>query len=76
MGVLININSFKDAENLIRKLSYMSGTFDLKQGRYIVDAKSIMGVLSLSLDEPMEIESSDFSDKDMKIILRNYVNND
>lgn len=76
MGVVININSFKNAENLIRKLSYMSGSFDLRQGRYIVNAKSIMGILSLNLDEPMEISSNDFSDKDLKIILHSYVNND
>lgn len=76
MGVVININSFKNVENLIRKLSYMSGSFDLRQGRYIVNARSIMGILSLNLDEPMEISASDFSDKDMKIILHSYVNND
>ena len=76
MGVVININSFKKAENLINKLSYMSGSFDLRQGRYIVNAKSIMGILSLDLDKPMEISSSNFSDEQMKIILQDYIDND
>ena len=32
---------------------------DLMSGRYIVDAKSIVGIFSLSLDKPVEIKIHD-----------------
>ena len=56
--VLGSINDVKDFVNAVTKYSY---DVDLSSGRYVVDAKSIMGIFSLDLSKPikMEIHSDD-----------------
>lgn len=39
--------------NIINKYSY---DIDLRSGRHIVDAKSILGIFSLDLSKPIELE--------------------
>ena len=38
--------------NSIQKVNQFDNDFDLVSGRYIVDAKSVMGIFSLDLNEP------------------------
>lgn len=44
----------------IKKFNYWATRFDgdvsLKSGRYIIDAKSIDGIFTLSLDKPVDLE--------------------
>jgi phosphotransferase system HPr-like phosphotransfer protein len=56
--------SLKDVENVkqfVQKVEAFPYDFDLTQGRYIVDAKSLLGVLSLDLGSPvaMTVHTSD-----------------
>lgn len=54
MKVLINtVEKVKDFVNATTKLSC---DVDIVSGRHIIDAKSIMGVLSLDVSRPIEIE--------------------
>lgn len=48
--LLDSIDSVKDFVNLINR--YKS-EIDLASGRYVVDAKSIMGIFSLELSKPL-----------------------
>lgn len=51
--ILLNtIESVKDFVNIISKFDSPT---DLVSGRYIVDAKSIMGIFSLDLSHPLEL---------------------
>ena len=45
----IKLNSDNDVKDFVNLVSKYSCDFDLVSGRYVVDAKSIMGVLSLYL---------------------------
>jgi len=58
---LSSINDVKLFVNAVNKYSYDT---DLTSGRYVVDAKSIMGIFSLDLSKPikMEIFSDDCDD--------------
>ncbi len=58
---LASINSVKNFVNIVGKYDY---DMDLISGRYVVDAKSIMGIFSLDLAEPikMEIHQDDCED--------------
>ena len=47
--VRISLNSFV---NEITKFDY---DFDLVSGRYVIDAKSIMGIFSLDLSKPIDL---------------------
>jgi len=50
---LSSINDVKDFVNLVSRYDF---DVDLTSGRYVVDAKSIMGIFSLNLSKPIKIE--------------------
>ena len=53
-NLMINsINDVKDFVNIVSKYDF---DIDLTSGRYIVDAKSIMGIFSLDLSKPIKVE--------------------
>lgn len=60
---LKSINDVKDFVNTVTKYEF---DVDLSSGRYIVDAKSIMGIFSLDLSKPIKVEI--FSDDCQKFI--------
>ena len=41
--------------NSIDKVKYSDVDFDLVSGRYVIDAKSIMGIFSLDLSKPIDL---------------------
>lgn len=51
--MLRSINDVKDFVNLVNKYKF---DVDLTSGRYVVDAKSIMGIFSLDLGKPIRVE--------------------
>ena len=59
--LLGSINDVKDFVNTVSKYDF---DVDLTSGRYVVDAKSIMGIFSLDLSKPIKVEiHSDDCDK-------------
>lgn len=50
---LKSINDVKDFVNSVNKYDF---DVDLTSGRYVVDAKSIMGIFSLDLSKPIKVE--------------------
>ena len=62
------INDVKDFVNIVSKCDF---EVDLTSGRYVVDAKSIMGIFSLDLSKPIKAEvHSDDCEKFMDEIKR------
>lgn len=51
--LLSSINDVKDFVNIVSKYDF---DVDLASGRYVVDAKSIMGIFSLDLSKPIKVE--------------------
>ncbi len=47
--VIIYLNSIDDIKKFVSIVSKYDGDFDLISGKYVVDAKSIMGIFSLNL---------------------------
>ncbi len=52
--VLSSINDVKNFVNVVTKYDF---EIDLTSGRYVVDAKSIMGIFSLDLTQPIKVEA-------------------
>ena len=50
--ILSSIQDVRDFVNLVILVDY---EVDLEQGRYIIDAKSIMGIFSLDLLSPISV---------------------
>ena len=53
--VTVKINSIQDVQNFVRIVSTLKANIDLHSGRYIVDGKSIMGIFSLDLMNPIKL---------------------
>ena len=51
--MLNSINDVKDFVNIVSRYDF---DVDLTSGRYVVDAKSIMGIFSLNLSKPIKVE--------------------
>jgi len=53
----IALNSISHVKNFVNKVNKYDFDVDLTSGRYIVDAKSIMGIFSLDLGKPIMLEA-------------------
>ena len=53
--VHISLNSIDKAKSFVNDLAKFDVDFDLVSGRYIIDAKSIMGIFSLDLSKPIDL---------------------
>lgn len=53
--VMISLNSIDKVKSFVNDISRFNCDFDLVSGRYVIDAKSIMGIFSLDLSKPIEL---------------------
>ena len=53
--VQISLNSIDKVKNFVNEISKFDYDFDLVSGRYVIDAKSIMGIFSLDLSRPIDL---------------------
>ncbi|MDY5577429.1 MAG: HPr family phosphocarrier protein [Lachnospiraceae bacterium] len=51
--VQISLSSIDDVKQFIQTITMFDGNFELISGKYIVDAKSILGVFSIDLSKPV-----------------------
>lgn len=52
----IMLNSINDVKNFVNTVNKYDFDIDLTSGRYVVDAKSIMGIFSLDLSKPIRVD--------------------
>lgn len=50
--VTINLGSIDKVKSFVNDITKFDSDFDLVSGRYVIDAKSIMGIFSLDLSKP------------------------
>ena len=53
--VQISLNSIDKVKSFVNDISKFNNDFDLVSGRYVIDAKSIMGIFSLDLSKPIDL---------------------
>lgn len=53
--VQITLNSIEKVKSFVNVISNYDYDFDLVSGRYVIDAKSIMGIFSLDLSKPITL---------------------
>lgn len=49
LGTTAQVNAF------VRRIESFDGEFDILSGRYIIDAKSILGIFSIDLSKPLTL---------------------
>ena len=68
--MLNSINDVKDFVNIVCRYDF---DVDLTSGRYVVDAKSIMGIFSLNLSKPIKVEVHSDNCDDLMAELQRFI---
>ena len=68
--VHILIDSIDKVKAFVNEITKFDNDFDLVSGRYVIDAKSIMGIFSLDLSKPIElnIHSENNADEILEVL--------
>ncbi len=68
--VQISLNSIDKVKSFVNEITKFNNDFDLVSGRYVIDAKSIMGIFSLDLSKPIQlnIHAEDNIDEIMEVL--------
>ncbi len=68
--VQVCLDSIEKVKDFVNDISGFDTDFDLSSGRYVIDAKSIMGIFSLDLsrDINLTIHDTDEMDKILEVI--------
>ena len=53
--VQISLNSIDKVKSFVNDITKFNNDFALVSGRYVIDAKSIMGIFSLDLSKPINL---------------------
>ena len=53
--VQISLNSIDKVKSFVNDITKFDYDFDLVSGRYVIDAKSIMGIFSLDISKPIDL---------------------
>jgi phosphotransferase system HPr-like phosphotransfer protein len=52
---MISLDSIDKVKSFCSEIAKFDAEFDLVSGRYVIDAKSIMGIFSLDIGKPIEL---------------------
>lgn len=73
--VNISLNTIEKVKSFVSTINSFDNEFDLISGRYVIDAKSIMGIFSLDLSKPisLNIHADDECLETILASLKNYI---
>ncbi len=71
--VQISLNSIDKVKSFVNDVTKFDYDYDLVSGRYVIDAKSIMGIFSLDLSKPIDLNiHTDGNADDVMSVLSQY----
>ena len=68
--VYVCLPTVEAVQDFVVKISPLEGNFDLLTNSYILDAKSLMGILSLDLSKPLKLAVEKDTEETMRTIGR------
>ncbi len=72
--IQISLNSIGKVKSFVNAITQFDSDFDLISGRYVIDAKSIMGIFSLDLSKPIDLAiHTDENLEDIMEVLKPYL---
>lgn len=66
--VRVQLDSIDKIKVFNRTVCKFDCDFDLEQGRYYIDAKSMLGIMSLDLSSPLELHFSSSEEEEAQIL--------
>lgn len=73
-SIKVSLNSIDKVKNFVNVINTFDGDFDLTSDRYVIDAKSIMGIFSLDITNALTLTIHDDNEVDaVKKALANYI---
>ena len=71
--IKIMLSNVENIRNFVNEVILVSYDVDLMQGRYTIDAKSIMGIFSLDLSKPITLNvHAEENAEEIMAVLENY----
>ena len=71
--MLVDLNSIDKVKEFVKLMSEIEDNIDLVSGRYIVDAKSLLGIFSLDLSKPIKLEfNGSNNEENIKKLLQEF----
>lgn len=72
--IKVSLNSIDKVKTFVNDINRFDFDFDLVSGRYVIDAKSIMGIFSLDLSKPIDLNIHADGDKldEVLSVLKSY----
>lgn len=67
-SVTIDLSTIEKVKGFVHTVSPLEGDFDIVSSRYVVDAKSIMGILSLDLGKPLTLQIHNNEERVLKLL--------
>lgn len=67
--VKIRLSSVNDVKDFVSAVNFCSCELDIEADRYIIDAKSIMGIFSLDLSKPLLLKINSTDENEISDVL-------
>lgn len=67
-SIMIRLRSIEDVKKFVNIMAQFKGYFDLVSGRYVVDAKSVMGIFSMDLSKDLELRILETNEQEKEIM--------
>ncbi|HAG04579.1 MAG TPA: PTS sugar transporter [Lachnospiraceae bacterium] len=58
-SLTVKLDSIDKVKEFVNIINVFDGDFDLVSDRYVIDAKSIMGIFSLDISSPLRLDIHD-----------------
>lgn len=65
---MVRLRSIEDVKKFVGIMARFKGYFDLVSGRYVVDAKSVMGIFSMDLSKNLELRILETNEQEKEIL--------
>jgi phosphotransferase system HPr-like phosphotransfer protein len=69
----IKFNSISEVKDFVDIVTGFNYDIDLVSGRYVIDAKSIMGIFSLDLNKPIKLVAYTEDPAELKEAVKSFV---
>ena len=66
--VYVHFSTVMDVKRFVESISSLEGDFDLIDGVFVIDARSLMGIFGMDLAKPVQLRIHKDSDKAMKAV--------